>query len=286
MAAGLTRNLAAAHDAFAKGNTDQLKLSHSSPAALAIPGPCIPEPAHKSKMIQSHMNKYGKGFIFGGTYSLVLLSIFISIVRSAHLSHTVYVGFGAVCVLSCGCFIAVSDYLNSQSDRELIQWERKRESWEYDNFLEGEQREMIELLVGKRVKHDDAQLIIGCLSKYKDPFVDFMMTEELGLLAPLWTPLQHSAAVFVSFLLGGFLVLTPAVYNLWRFGNPQSPLGYDVYWESVTLAAASIFPLGCLRSYFMEGNKWWRPGVTELANLVAACTLAYILGGYVRQYLP
>ena len=98
-------------------------------------------------MIQSHMNRYGKGFIFGGTYSLVLLSIFISIVRSAHLSYTVYVGFGgtlafdhrvtltllAVCVLSCGCFIAVSDYLNSQSDRELIQWERKRESW-YEEF--------------------------------------------------------------------------------------------------------------------------------------------------------
>lgn len=67
-----------------------------------------------------------------------------------------------------------------------------------------------------------------------------MMTEELGLLAPLWTPLEHSAAVFISFLLGGFLVLTPAVYNIWKYGGAQSPLSYDVYWESVVRVTALL----------------------------------------------
>lgn len=92
------------------------------------------------------MNKYGKGLIFGGTYSLVLLSIFGSIVRASEFSYAVFIGFGGpltpslahelslyrfavVCVISCGFFIAVSDFLGSSSDRELIQWERQRESW-------------------------------------------------------------------------------------------------------------------------------------------------------------
>lgn len=88
------------------------------------------------------MNKYGKGLILGGTYSLVILCIFISIVRAASLNYAVFVGFGGtsarylcdsnltgVCVLSCGCFIAVSDFVSHRSDRELIKWERKRESW-------------------------------------------------------------------------------------------------------------------------------------------------------------
>lgn len=40
------------------------------------------------------MNKYGKGLILGGTYSLVILCIFISIVRAASLNYAVFVGFG------------------------------------------------------------------------------------------------------------------------------------------------------------------------------------------------
>lgn len=92
--------------------------------------------------MKDQMNKYGRGFIFGGTFALVLLCIFISIVRAASLNYAVFVGFGgasvieilmsnslAVCVVSCGSFIAVSDYVSHRSDRELIAWERKRESW-------------------------------------------------------------------------------------------------------------------------------------------------------------
>lgn len=44
--------------------------------------------------MKDQMNKYGRGFIFGGTFALVLLCIFISIVRAASLNYAVFVGFG------------------------------------------------------------------------------------------------------------------------------------------------------------------------------------------------
>jgi len=53
---------------------------------------------------------------------------------------------------------------------------------ECDNYLEGEQREMVELYISKGLSAEDARTIVGILSKDKEIFVDFMMIEELGIL--------------------------------------------------------------------------------------------------------
>lgn len=83
------------------------------------------------------------------------------------------------------------------------------------------------------------------------------MIEELGLLAPLWTPLQHSTlslhfaqlractvevdrthqhtglAVFLSFLTGGFLLLVPALYEVYYYAHRQAALSNEVYWQTI-----------------------------------------------------
>jgi hypothetical protein len=45
-------------------------------------------------------------------------------------------------------------------------------------------REMIEIYESKGVSHADAVLVINTLAKYKDFFVDVMMTQELELQVP------------------------------------------------------------------------------------------------------
>ena len=62
---------------------------------------------------------------------------------------------------------------------------------ECDNYLEGEQKEMVELYVSKGMTQADAETVIKLLSKNEKMFVDIMMVEELGLLPyndllPLW----------------------------------------------------------------------------------------------------
>jgi len=55
---------------------------------------------------------------------------------------------------------------------------------ECDNYLEGEQMEMIELYQQKGLSKEDACEVVSILSKNKPLFVDVMMKEELELLPP------------------------------------------------------------------------------------------------------
>lgn len=55
---------------------------------------------------------------------------------------------------------------------------------ECENYLEGEEREMIELYVQRGMSEQDAEVLVKILSKDKEIFVNFMMLEELELIAP------------------------------------------------------------------------------------------------------
>lgn len=50
--------------------------------------------------------------------------------------------------------------------------------------LEGEIREMIEIYEEKGMSHEDAKQVILTMAKYRDFFVDVMMTQELELQVP------------------------------------------------------------------------------------------------------
>lgn len=80
-----------------------------------------------------------------------------------------------------GTFFA---WLENGRYKEQFAWEKKRETWELENFPEGEIQEMAELYVEKGMAEDDAKLVVSTMSKYNDFFVNVMMLEELGMLDP------------------------------------------------------------------------------------------------------
>ena len=85
--------------------------------------------------------------------------------------------------------------------------EKKREKWEFDNFPEGEKREMVEIYMQRGMKEEDATIIIETMSKYEDIFVDVMMVEELGLMPPEEeSSFMNGLVTFVAFSLFGFVV--------------------------------------------------------------------------------
>lgn len=45
-------------------------------------------------------------------------------------------------------------------------------------------REMVEIFEDRGMSHEDAELVILTMAKYKDFFVDVMMTQELELQVP------------------------------------------------------------------------------------------------------
>ena len=63
--------------------------------------------------------------------------------------------------------------------------EHGRETWELENYEAGERDEMVGLWNHKGLRRDDAEKVIDILATYKAFFVGIMMTEELGLFAPV-----------------------------------------------------------------------------------------------------
>ena len=54
------------------------------------------------------------------------------------------------------------DYLSSKAELAFQLKEKSRETWEYDNYLEGEKKEMVELYVKKGMTEEDATLVRPC----------------------------------------------------------------------------------------------------------------------------
>ena len=50
--------------------------------------------------------------------------------------------------------------------------EKEREQWEFENYPEGEIKEMAEIYQSRGVGKEDAQLIVDTMAKYPDFFVD------------------------------------------------------------------------------------------------------------------
>jgi VIT family len=106
--------------------------------------------------------------------------------------------------------MGVGEFLSSKAENEWILSERDRETWEMENYREGEIQEMIEIYESKGMSHADAELVINTMSKYQDFFVDIMMTQELELLVPdrdhVQGSMKEGVVMFCSFAFFGSLV--------------------------------------------------------------------------------
>lgn len=96
----------------------------------------------------------------------------------------------------------------------------RRECWEFDNYPEGEIEEMIDLYENRGLPRDKAKVVIETMAKYRELFIDVMMTEELGLQVPDEdeSPAKEGLITFTSFLVFGFVpllgyIIFPILYD-------------------------------------------------------------------------
>jgi DNA damage-binding protein 1 len=199
----------------------------------------------------------------------------------AHLHLAAFLGSSIIALFSGALFVAYADYMNQTHERDLIRWERSRETWECENYLEGEQNEMIELYESKGMSKDDARTVITVISKYKELFVDIMMVQELGLLEPCWTPLEHGLATFVSFFLCGSITLIPGFFAMGH-GRYYDPLPYSLFKSTLICAAMPLFCLAILKTYFTSGHSYWKLCASELVNPILVVFSAYYAASWLR----
>jgi vacuolar iron transporter family protein len=141
------------------------------------------------RVIQSdeHHNTEGgllKPMIFGGLDGILTSFAIVAGAAGGNLSAGVVLILGFSNIFADALAMGVGEFLSSKAENEWILSERRREEWELENYPEGEIKEMVELYMMKGMNREDAESVITTMAKYKDFFVNVMMTQELQLQVP------------------------------------------------------------------------------------------------------
>jgi len=193
-------------------------------------------------------------------------------VAGASLSAGIVLILGFANLIADGISMAIGDYLSTKAEKEYAAAERKRESWEVENYPEGEKKELIELYMGKGMSEQDAKSVVDTVSKYKKTWIDIMMVEELGILESDESPIKNALVTFFSFAIFGFIPLV--AYVLSRFVPDLQSQSFLI---ACVLTGITLFTLGALKVK-VTGQKWFLAGFEMFIVGGLAATAAYGIG--------
>lgn len=265
----ITKRVDAARDAFAKGDRAAAAAAHD-PARIAD---SVHKPPEEHGGLSS---QYVGDFIYGGLDGIITTFAVVSGVAGANLGTNIILILGLANLFADGFSMATGAYLSSTSEKEYFDKERKRESWEVDNFPEGEKTELAEIYRERGYSTDEASQMVAILSKDKDRFVDAMMVDELGLIQSDKKPLYSALATFTSFVLAGALPLL--VYLLGLFVTISDTNAFPI---SVLLSGIALFGLGAGKVLITHQNPI--KGGTEMLLVGGlAAGVAFAVGALVK----
>lgn len=192
-----------ARSSFLSGDAEASRLYHES--KLLGQGHAASEDGHQTE------GGFLKPIIFGGLDGILTSFAIVAGAAGGRLDPSVVLILGFSNIFADALSMGVGEFLSSKAENEWIMSERDREEWELENYPEGEIAEMVDIYKEKGMSHDDAVLVIETMAKYKDFFVDVMMTQELELQVPEENHVQESfnegIVMFCSFAFFGAMPL-------------------------------------------------------------------------------
>jgi len=269
-----------ARAAFAQNNREESRLAHSSDAT-----PAICERGHLSHAFPTNLRKFVELTIWGGNQGVLVCCVLASGLEALLPDDASASLVPSLCIITLfGLALAFGflDYVHRRADKIFGENEREREKWECDNFIEGEQKEMVELYVAKGMKKEDAETVIKLMSKYEELFIDVMMAEELGILP--YSGLQPELSGLVtgaSFFTLGALPL--AAYS--KLGSLGLTYAFSGQLEALLLLAGFILlALSALKSFYcLDLEAWWKQGIYILGLQAVTSAISFGLGSFLLQ---
>lgn len=203
---------------------------------------------------EAHQQEGGKlkPIIFGGLDGILTSFAIVAGAAGGRLEPTVVLILGFSNIFADALSMGVGEFLSSKANNEWILSERARENWEMENYPEGEIAEMIEIYEERGgMSHEDAVLVITTMAKYKDFFVDIMMTQELELQVPEEDHVKESliegVIMFCSFAFFGSLPLLG--YVLIPLTDPDMTSD-GLFIAACIITGIVLFLMGSIKSLF------------------------------------
>ena len=235
---------------------------------------------HTSAAIQDRLRggpaqSYLRDFIYGAIDGIVTTLAVVSGVAGAGLPGGVVLVLGTANLVGDGFSMAVSNYLGTRADRQLVERARRIEEEHIAAYPDGEREEVRQIFRAKGLSGNDLDHMVNVLTSDRKRWVDTMIQEEYGLSLEGPTPWRAAAVTFTAFVLLGALPLTPFII---QFFSRSSAAPFLV---SSLVTGIAFFAVGAAKGRFVFQN-WFRAGVETFIVGGAAATLAYVVGAALR----
>ncbi|AKQ45139.1 hypothetical protein TH63_05015 [Rufibacter radiotolerans] len=226
----------------------------------------------RSRLQQQTKHSYLKDFVYGAVDGAVTTFAVVSGVAGASLAPQIVIIMGMANLLADGFSMAVSNYLGTNTELQLLEKTRTDERNHIELFPEGEQEEIRQIYAAKGFNGDMLEQIVQTITADKQLWCETMVQEEHGMSLNPMSAWKAAFATFTAFLLVGFIPVAPFLFDYYFKGNLQSPF----LWSSVCTAIA-FFGIGALKSKFVY-KPWYSSGLETLLLGGAAASLAYLVG--------
>jgi VIT1/CCC1 family predicted Fe2+/Mn2+ transporter len=222
------------------------------------------------------VHSYLRDFIYGAVDGIVTTFAVVSGVSGAGLPSEVVIVLGAANLAGDGFSMAVSNYLGTRADRQLVDRAWRVEEAHIAAYPDGEREEIRQIFQAKGLSGSDLEQIVRAVTSDRKRWISTMVQEEYGLSLRGASPLRAAAVTFAAFVLLGAL---PLISFIWRFVSPNTAI--EPYFVSSVITAIAFFGVGAVKGRFVYQSWYWAGLETSIVGGVAA-VLAYLVGMVLR----
>lgn len=227
------------------------------------------------------VGEYIKAFVFGGLDGIVSTFALVASMDGARISAGPMLAVGLAKVISDAFSMGFGEFTSATAELEHSMAILKRETWETENHLEGEVKEMCEIYMQRGASKQDALTMMTVLSKYKDLFIENMLIMEHGILPPdmddKWQPLKQGFVCFFAFAIFGLIPLA-AFIVLFAVQGDVVPESSQTLLVALCMTAATLFTMGFIKAKLTSQPKQVKSGLLMVLNGSVAGGVAYLIG--------
>jgi VIT1/CCC1 family predicted Fe2+/Mn2+ transporter len=230
--------------------------------------------AIEARLAALRQHSYLGDAILGGIDGCVTTFAVVAGTVGGGFPHIVAVVLGFANLLADGFSMAVSNYQNTKSQREIVEEARRTEEHHIEQIPKGEREEIRQIFAGKGFEGEILEEVVETITQNRRLWVDTMLTEELGLQVEGPRPLRAALITFGAFFAVGLIPLLPFLFS-------NLTLGQTFILSSVVTALA-FFGIGMIKGFMLQ-RPVFRAGLETLLVGGAAAALAYLVGVWLRR---
>ncbi len=234
------------------------------------------EEAIAQRLAAATRHSYLGDFVLGGVDGAVTTFAVVSGVAGAGLPTGIAVVLGFTNVLADGFSMAVSNYLSTKSEHDVLELVRKTEELHIERHPAGEREEIRQIFQSKGFEGPLLETITDTITEERERWVDTMLIEEHGLQLEPPQPLKAASVTFFAFMLAGLMPILPL------FFYPYLTLG-QTFAASALATAVTFVGIG-----IVKGRTTGKPLAGPIAETLAiggcAALLAYLAGMMLKGF--